>query len=328
MLATMCLGPATYAVATAPADWSPFALLALTLVLAAGGGAALLPRKMAPRHLRKSLLAAMALTMGIVIAEVAIGAPLHPKMLYGYSLGFGGRFYGIGNEPAGLLIAAALLMVGALSSSVRPSRPPAMAACMLVTLLALAAPNLGANAGCTVGAVICFGLYFAFSSPTRRGGLWVLGFVLLALGVISLAACVDASRGADHATHIGRAWLRLTAEGPAYVTELVRRKATTVANTMLLVPWMFALVGWVLAWAYALLKPARLVQRAYDRLPEVKAPLQAIAAGGIVMAFINDSGVLIPTIMLAFALPALGLAALAAEAAGGGAQDACQTPPS
>jgi hypothetical protein len=95
---------------------------------------------------------------------------------------------------------------------------------------------------------------------------------------------------------------------------------------------MFALVGWVLAWAYALLKPAAIVRRAYDRLPEVRAPLQAIAAGGVVMAFINDSGVLIPTIMLAFALPALGLASLATDAvqtAGPeGAETACPTPPS
>jgi hypothetical protein len=320
--ALMGLPVATYFVAAAPAHWPTPALLAVTALLALGGGVALLPAHRTPGHMAKRIAAVAALTLAVGLGEVLIGAPLHPRMLLGYALGFGGRFYGIANEPAGLLIAAAVLTLGALPmlralrSVGAPVRGLLIAVVVAATVGVLAAPQLGAKAGCTAASVVSLGAWFLLTSRARHR--WVLALLVLglAIGVVMLAGHLDAARGPEHATHIGRAWLRLTAEGPAFLAELVRRKATTVWNTMRLIPWLFGMLAWVLIWTIGLLRPAGVVRRVYDRVPALRAAFQAVAVGGIAAALLTDSGVQVPAMMLTLALPALALASLATEPEG------------
>jgi hypothetical protein len=321
MLALMFLPAASHLTAVLPPGWSNLTwLLAILAAAALPGLLPLLAGPPTPRALTGYAVFAAGFTMGLLIVDQSSGAPLQPIVPVGYALGFGGRFYGIGNEAAGVLMAAAAIaaaLIGTLSrdtdTASRRVRLLAPVAIALAAVGVIAHPALGANAGEILSSTICLGALLVIALPWRRKWLWAFIVLAAAVGALFLVAHWDASRPADQMTHIGRAWLRLGAEGPSYLAELARRKATTAWNTARLVPAM-GLVGlWVLSWTYALLRPLGFVRRVYDAMPSVRPPLQAIAIAGLAATFLNDSGVTIPTMMLDFSLPLLGLAALAVE---------------
>ncbi|MBM3474213.1 MAG: hypothetical protein FJX75_13170 [Armatimonadetes bacterium] len=321
MLALLFLPAASHLTAALPAAWSNAAWLAAILAAAALPGLIpLLTGRTGPRALAAYAVLAASFTMGLLIVDQSSGAPLQPIVPVGYALGFGGRFYGIGNEAAGVLMAAAAIaaaLIGTLSrdtdAASRRIRLLAPVAIALAAVGVIAYPGLGANAGCTLASIICMGALLVIALPWRRKWLWAFVVLAVAAGALCLVAHFDAARPPDQMTHIGRAWHRLGAEGPSYLAGLARRKATTAWNTARLVPAMGPVSLWVLFWTYALLRPVGFVRRVFEAMPSVRPPLQAIAIAGLAATFLNDSGVTIPTVMFDFALPLLGLAALAQE---------------
>jgi len=316
MFGLMLLPAASSLTAVLPLGWPQGCWLAAILAVGALGGVAVWIRgRTSSSDVAGYAFIAAGLTVLVLIADQSAGAPLQPIVPLGYALGFGGRFYGIGNEASGLLMAVGVIAAALVTSISRDTDAASHRVRQLVTALlvvcpvaVIAHPSLGADAGGTLASVICVGAFLIAARPGRHKWLWGLAVVALALLALALVARLDAARPADAMTHVGRAWLRLTTEGGAYLTELIRRKVATACNTMWLVPWLFPVTLWVLFWTYALLRPMGFVRRAYAALPPVRAPLQAVAVGGLAAALLNDSGFSIPTMVLTFALPLLGLA--------------------
>lgn len=316
MIALVFLPAASHLTAVLPLGW-PKAIWIGVVILAAA-----LPAAMFMLSARRTSVLAQqygfagaVVVMLILIADQSAGAPLQPVVPIGYAVGFGGRFYGIGNEAAGLLMAAGLLAAGLVLSFGGDVGPRAfglrrMAAVVLACspVLVIAWPTMGANAGCTLAAVVSVACFFPATLRLRMNWACLLVVGALAIGVLVLVANLDAIRPADQMTHIGRAWLRLSHEGLPFLAEFARRKATTALNNMRLVPALVPGALWALFWSYALLRPVGFVHRIYQSQPAVEAPLKAIAVGGLLAAFVNDSGISIPVMMLDFALPFLGIA--------------------
>jgi len=305
---------ATYLVAVLPPDWPP--VLSLGLVLGASGLAAGAGARRAT--LGASMVAlsgpAVGATTALLMLDLLGGKRLQPIAPIGYSLGLGGRFYGIGNEAAGLLIAAAVVAAGlclaAREASDRGSVSTGTGGAILIAALVvvwLAAPPLGANAGCTLAGVIAFGTLFVARSSGRRTWLRGLAVAVIAIAILLGVACLDASRGPESMTHLGRAWTRLSSEGWRYAVEFGIRKLTSSWEALVQTPASLIAGAWVLFWTCALLRPMAFVGRAYGNAPALRPPLVAIAVGGLAAALLNDSTVAIPTMMLSIALPVLGL---------------------
>ena len=305
MLGLALLPLATYVTAFVPETWPPWTLAIAPLLVAA----LVTPLGMFRRPTAAAVAAGAvgAATAGVLLADILTGAHLQPVSLVGYTLGFGGRFYGIGNEAAGALMAGACLAAGLLLLPLRQAGSGfAAGLVLLVATASLAHPSVGANAGCTLAAVVCFVALLCY----RLRPAWptVLAVVLVAVVVFMLLASLDAARGPEHMSHIGRAWSRLRAEGGAYLGELLVRKSASAWEILRQTPVSFALVAWVLFWSYALLRPMRFARRAYESLPGAGVALPAIALGGLAAGLLNDTTVAIPAMMLAAALPVLGLA--------------------
>jgi hypothetical protein len=317
MFGLLLLPAATNLTAAFPFGWPKLAWLAAILGAAALGGLLpLLRGEPSPRAVAGYAFAAAGITLLVLIADQSAGAPLQPVVPRGYALGFGGRFYGIGNEASGLLMAAGVIAAGLVSSISRDTDAASRRVRQLVfgllalsPIVVIAHPSLGADAGGTLASIICVGAFCLALLPGRRKWLWGLTVVAFAAGALALVADFDAARPPEAMTHVGRAWLRLTSEGGGYLAELIRRKATTAWNTTRLIPAMSLASLWVLFWTYALLRPMGFVRRAYEALPAVRAPLKAVAIGGLAAALLNDSAFTIPLMILDFALPLLGLAA-------------------
>ncbi|MGQ9729796.1 MAG: hypothetical protein ACUVX8_00855 [Candidatus Zipacnadales bacterium] len=309
MLGLLALPAATYLTVLAPPKWGAGALTLLMLSPSVLIGVTFAVRsRLTKQNVSRAILGIAVVTVILVVVGQSHGARWPPLLPLGYALGFGGRFYGISNETAGLLIAAALLGVGMVMEQelAWTIRLALVVVGVTVPLLTIAHPALGANAGCTLVAFMAPILLFLLMGKQARA--YGLGF-FIALVVLTLVFILAGSgQETPDATHIGRAWMRLSEEGWPFVTELVRRKTYTAWRIMAQTPILFVLGAWVLVWSYALLRPPRFVEHVYGHLPALRAPLRAIAMAGVAAAVLNDTTVLIPTTMLQFALPALGLA--------------------
>jgi len=320
MLALMCLPAASYIAVPLPPGWPHAALVAAMVAAAAAVG--ILAGAARPAG---AVAVVSGLTVALLVVDALTGSRLQPVSLIGYSPGLGGRFYGLGNEVCGLLIAAAALFVGVWMAP--PHAPTAEtprawtrhlgAAAAFVVLAGVTVvnghPSLGSNAGCVLAGVICFGALWA--SRVRGHGAWLVGLLVCAAGTVVLLglAAFDASRGPEQMTHLGRAWLRLTSEGGSYLTEFARRRLSTAWSGLTETPASLIAGTWTLFWTAALVRPVGFVRRACDGLPGSRATLAAIAIGGFAACLLEDSTVAIPAMMLSIALPVLGIARTAGD---------------
>ena len=263
-------------------------------------------------------------TFAVLVVDLATGAHLQLSSVLGYNPLVGGRFSGIGNPAFGALAASALLTATLLA--VRLPRPVlTVAAIGAVAVLTDGAPRFGADVGGVIALVPGFALLAAAASgrrPTWRGVL-VAGGATVA--VVAVFAAVDLARPPGSRTHVGRFAADLLGGSDG---ETLRRKwdadvglLTRNVATLLVLP--------VTAGFSVLLARAGTVRgtggfaRALRRLPLLRAGLWAcvVAAGLGLVA--NDSGVVVPAVMMLLAVPA-GLLAATDRRAGVTGRRACR----
>jgi hypothetical protein len=238
----------------------------------------------------------------LVCADLALGQRLVGSSLLGYSLTTGARFYGLGNELGGVLLAAAPLAVAGGLSALRSGR--AQRAAAAVTLAAVAAiiahPSLGANFGIALSAVLGFAVVVLAVHRTRITGRQVLvAATITALGALVVTG-LDWHGASSNRTHIGRAVEAVEQTGPLAAVMIVGRKA---ALNWLLV--RHSIATWVLVSALTAMAGATMGRtRALSEQAPAGSPLAAglmgAAVGSPASFFLNDSGLLSAAWGLAF----------------------------
>jgi len=273
--------------------------------------------------LRTAAAVVSLLAVLLIGGDVLHGGELQMRAVPGYAVALGGRFYGLGNEGTAVLVAAAAVLGGlVVGGQVRP----VPLACVLLLLAAVTvlvgAPCWGADAG---GALLAAALVVAYLvALLARRVRWWHGLALAAAMVAAAAVVVaaDLHRPPDEMTHIGRAWLRITGEGPAAAWEIISRKLFTSWNVSVASPWALAPMAWVLAFSFVLLRPRGLVARWLAVVPGLRPTAAAVVVGGLIGWAVNDSAVGVPAMMLAFVVPLVAAAAL--SVAGGEGPDAAR----
>ena len=257
-----------------------------------------------------------AVSLLVLVADLVTGAHLQLSSVPGYDPLIAGRFAGIGNPAFGVLAAATLLTAMLLTT-----RWPAVLAVGLVGVAVDGAPAWGSDVGgvlALVPGVVLLTLAAAGRRISLRAAL--LG-VAAAAGAIVAFAAADLARPAGSRTHLGRfASDLLHGHGG---TTLHRKLAAnwhllTSNVATLLVP--FLLVGLT----YAVVRAGQVrgtagLAAAYRRIPLLRPGLLACLLTGILGFLLNDSGVVVPAIMMLLAVPAAVVAATqrgAATAAG------------
>jgi len=169
----------------------------------------------------------------VAAADLLSGGFLLRTSALGHSPVIGARYYGLGNEGGGLLLAAALLVAlpWAEGSPALWRRGAAVVFLLFVWLL-IGHPRLGANFGMAIGAG--FGFLYAglrlFVTRLRLRHLGLAAAILLtALGLVVLA---DVMRGAGAQSHVGRFIAEMQVDGAKPFFTLVGRKLAVNVNLM------------------------------------------------------------------------------------------------
>lgn len=267
-------------------------------------------RGSAPLTALGSLLSA---TAAIVIVDALAGGRLLSNCMLNFGTMLGSRFYGIGNETMGVVVACAAIGSAAIVQESGQSR---LSMWLLALWLAFAAfvigaPYWGANWGGGVSAAFAFAVAYAgirAGRPRLRHWAAALG-PAVALG--GLAVALDIVTGARALTHVGDSARLVGAGGVPAALSLIARKAHGNLRIMALVPYTWGTLALCAGATWLLLKPSARLRPAFAASPAVWGGLAGGTAGALAAVIVNDSGIVAAS--TAIGTTALAMAYIALE---------------
>jgi hypothetical protein len=276
-------------------------LVGTTAVLAAGALAS-----GRGRPVTAPLLVVTALTAATLLVDQWLGAPLEFAGVFGYAPLFGARYYGIGNEMAGLLLGSAVTAY-AIALDTWPSAPWAPAlrrwgwpVLGIVVVGTTAAPFFGANVGAVAWMGVGFGAGWLMLNG-RKVFTWrnvAIAVVAVIVAVAALAAA-DLAAGPGSTTHLGRAVAAVGGEGGVTsLLTIVARKAETNARVLGRTNWTWLLVAVLGLLGYMRWRPRGEFAAMLREHPAFSAVLGASLVAGVAGYFTEDSGIIIPALAL------------------------------
>jgi hypothetical protein len=262
------------------------------------------------------LLALVAFTWIVVALDLVTGSMLQLNTVFGYSPIVAGRFAGAGNIVFAVFGVTAIL-TGALVAyrfSGRRFTLPFVVALFGVTVVIDGAPSFGSDVGGVLALVPSLGLT-AILLTGRKPRLRTIVIAAVA-GVVALALflVIDLRQPVDSQTHLARLYEDTRDRGFGALGDTLQRKATSNLRVFTSTIWTFFVPPALLAMIYLLRRPSgRWQQFAFD-YPKLRAGL----IGGLMLAVmgfaVNDSGIVIPAVILSFLVPMALLVHLAMEA--------------
>lgn len=242
-----------------------------------------------------------ALLWAMMIVDVVAGGSLQINTPLGYTPTIAGRFQGFGNLAFGLVASTAMVtaVIGVLRCGRQRGAVLFAAWVGVVTLIAVAAPAFGSDVGGTLALIPAFGLMLLWLTGRRLSWLSALLAVAMSAVAVGLLAAIDLSRAEESRTHLGR-FLDDLLHGRGGL--ILRRKLRGNVSILTSSFWSLILVGVVavaLMWCW----------RNRSTVAAAVAGRPAVAAFGIgwttaaILGFaLNDSGLVVPGVMLAGAI--------------------------
>jgi hypothetical protein len=262
------------------------------------------------------LMALTAFTLAVIAIDLLTGGALQLNTVFGYSPIVAGRFAGAGNIVFAVLGVAALVTGTLFAHRGGAGRPvlAVVAAIFAFTVILDGAPQLGSDVGGVLALVPSLTLTWLLLAG-RKPSLRVIALALLAgVAVVGVFLVIDLARPPSSQTHLARLFEDTVTRGPGSLVTTIERKATSNLGVFTSTIWTLFVPPALLVMAYLLRRPSGRWQLLAERYPRLRAGL----IGGLVLAVlgfaVNDSGIVIPAIMLSFLVPMALLVHLAMDA--------------
>ena len=251
------------------------------------------------------LLALTAATVLLFIVDLTFFDALQLNAVFGNDPIVAGRFTGLGNIAFAIL-GTTSLMTGALLVNRWPDRPLVfwvVGALFVVTVIVDGAPALGSDVGGIISLVPVLAITFMLLLGKRPTPRVVVVAVLSGLIALGLFLLVDLSRPSESRTHLGRLFEDVRARGWEVFGDTVTRKIRTNLRVFRSTIWTYLVPPALGVIAWLLLRPKGRWRRLAVTFPKVRAGL----IGGLLLAVVgfavNDSGIVVPAMVLSFLAP-------------------------
>lgn len=224
-------------------------------------------------------------TFLLLTFDVMLGSPFMQRSYLGYDPIIGARYYGMGNEFAGVYLIVALMVLMPLLAYARKWLALAAAGVLaILVILVLGKSTLGTNAGATLSAMITFAFLFYRLGQWRwsRGRFVVIALSVLAGGVLLLFIL----QLTGERTHIGSAFERLLQGDVRFIFDLIQRKLAMNFKLFKHSNWTQLLVTSYMLGAIVLWRKRRQLKRA-----DMQLFMQAGVVASFSLLLFNDSGV-------------------------------------
>lgn len=279
------------------AFWFVASLAAIALAIAAALTLSL-------RNPLDRLLAVSGATVAVIAIDLFLGARLQIETVFGYSPIIAGRFAGIGNIAFAVLSAAALLTGTLLVHRWKGRGALAAVGVLFACVVVLdGAPQLGSDVGGVIALVPGLGITLVLLSGRRPSWRLVAAAVVAAIVCVGVFLAIDLSRPVESQTHLARLFEDVRSRGLDPFLETVGRKAEANLRVFRSSIWTFFVPPALGVLAWLLLRPRGRWRELAATYPKPRAGL----AGGLVLAIlafaVNDSGIVIPAVILSFLVP-------------------------
>jgi hypothetical protein len=247
------------------------------------------------------------ITSALVVLDSVSGQHLLRGSLMGYSPAVGSRYYGMGNEYGGVMMAAVpLALLGWFAAGATPRRWQRLAitAAFLVAAVMVGHPAAGANLGIALSCAIGYGAALALLAPGGVSWRRVLGILGAAVAVVALIVAADLLRGGAE-SHIGRSATQIETGGWSAFIDIVGRRA--LRNWMLTQHSAWgapAILGFAVL-AVAVIAAPRRVKAVCAGRRALIAAFGGIAIGAAAAYVLEDSGIVVAALALCYAAAAL-----------------------
>lgn len=256
-------------------------------------------------------VALLLLTVVLFGGDVAAGGPLQVNGVFGHSPLVAGRFYGVSNPGYTILFSAMLLGVTGLVELRGERRLPVWAIIACVALLPLIGlPSMGADFGGLLAGVPAVGVTVALGRGWRIRWRTVAGFAVAATGAAVGLSFLDRMRPDDQQTHLGRFADLLVSGDAGQLGTLITRKAAAALMSLTVTRWTYFIPVGVAVLVLLLLRPRGVLRQVLPQRPLLRAGLWGTLVAGVLGFAVNDSGISIPALALAFTVPFLVLVAV------------------
>ncbi|MCE5322483.1 hypothetical protein LLG46_04105 [bacterium] len=232
-------------------------------------------------------------SVGIIVDAVTGGGLCRYALPSQYQLS-GFRYYGIGNEYAGLLISMSALVVIFSGQRLRRYLAPIVG---ILVIFVMGMGRAGANYGATITASVVFGLICTAVMKGRFGLRHVVSAFTGGVAILAILAVVDYHVAGSTAAHAGRMANLVQRIGGDYVFSLIVRKVMLNLRIIVRPEAMIAyavLIPTYLLWVYRV--PSRFKEAFMSDKPTT-ASLKGLLIGMLVALIFNDSGMVMALIM-------------------------------
>ncbi|TMW70877.1 hypothetical protein [Alteribacter natronophilus] len=255
----------------------------VTMIALLGAGTAFLAERL-PRH-GVSVVCGLFFTAATV--DLLLGAPLIQRSFLGYDPVIGARFYGIGNEFAGVYIVSGWLMMVPLfrgDGSRGKVRTGVVLTVLVAMLLFLAASGLGANAGASLATGLMIGFIVwrvtGVKVSVRRFFLFAPAVLTVLLGLLYVLQL------GQPASHIHSAFEVLFKGDVQAIGKIVLRKLEMNWKIFKISHWTELFVTtYLLTGVYVWRKKRKVLG------PEKGLAVQGCIVASVALLLLNDSGI-------------------------------------
>lgn len=226
--------------------------------------------------------------------------------VFGYDPIIGARFYGIGNEFAGVFIGSGILLAGCLLQHFKrfAERKPKTISLLLIIyssfqLFIMGMPFIGANFGGTIAGV--FGYFFFYSAVKQRKFKVVQLLLLVIVLIVVLSSIIGLDLiNPNNTTHVGKFITDIKDNGIAVLYSTLARKAAMNLKLIKYTIWTKVLLCIIVIITIMFFKPVRLLHSIFKKYAYFTAAWLGISAGSITGLIVNDSGIVMAATAMIF----------------------------
>lgn len=257
-----------------------------------------------------ALMLLTALTAILVAVDCFRGSPWMLISPLGSDAIAGGRYYGIGNDYMGILLATTIISSILIFSHFKKktfgstllSLTP-----LIIATVAIGSPQFGANVGGLITAVVCMGIYFISTTQTKITLKRFVLIVFTAVLVVLVVAGLDA-RFSSNPSHAGKAINSLLTGGSSAFLSIVTTKLGILAGTVVHSSWTIILI---LALAVLLItkikNPNIFVEIAREK-PAFSQIITILGLTTLVLFPVKDTGVIAAAFIMLYLLASMWIA--------------------
>lgn len=241
------------------------------------------------------------LQIGLVI-DMVTGGILIKQSVLGYDPIIGARFYGIGNEYAGMFMGCSIMVFGCIHEIVGKKYNKVTAAVyFLICTALLGLTFLGANFGGALAGAFGYLLayYLVFDIKFSKRNVFT-GIMILSLTAAALI--ISDSLGLVSQSHMGGLVRETRANGFGVVISTINRKISMNLRLMRYTIWTKVLLCIIGAISIMFYKPVKQLFYIFNRYKYLKYSWMSIAASSIAGFAVNDSGIVTAAAAMIFAV--------------------------